>query len=124
MTTPDPSRAAFEQWYSTAGENSRSVERQEDGRYIYVPTEVCWVTWQAAMAHKGADCWQSIETAPKDGTEVWAFNGEQARMRWIEGPGYALWVWVDELLEDADPSPDQPTHWRPLPAAPKQEGST
>lgn len=52
MTTPDPSRAAFEQWYSTAGENSRSVERQEDGRYIYVPTEVCWVAWQAAMAHK------------------------------------------------------------------------
>ena len=62
--------------------------------------------------------WQSIETAPKDGTEVWAFNGEQARMKWISGPGYGLWAWSDELLSDAEPSPDQPTSWMPLPPAP------
>jgi hypothetical protein len=63
--------------------------------------------------------WQPIEEAPRD-REIWAFNGEQGRMMWSEGDGWALWVWVDELLSDADPSPDQPTHWMPLPSAPQQ----
>lgn len=121
MTTPDPSRAAFEQWYANYHDDACD---NHGGIDCTNPKGIAEDAWQAAMAHKGADCWQPIETAPKDGTEVWAFNGEQARMRWIEGPGYALWVWVDELLEDADPSPDQPTHWQPIPAAPKQEGST
>lgn len=118
MTTPDPSRAAFEQWYSTAGENSRSVERQEDGRYIYVPTEVCWVTWQAAMDHKGADFWQPIATAPLDGTRVLLASIQD---RPFAGTGnwvarQRMWTWAYPLLE--------PTHWAPLPAAPKQEGNT
>ena len=64
--------------------------------------------------------WKPIESAPKDGTEIWAYNGEQARMGWIEGQGYALWVWADPLLSDADPNPEQPTHWMPLPAAPSK----
>lgn len=110
MTTPDPIREAFEKWAKHYG--LAVVPNFEDCRIAHN------AGWQAAMAHKGAEGWQSIETAPRDGTEVWAFNGEQARMRWIEGPGYALWVWVDALLEDADPSPDQPTHWQPLPATP------
>lgn len=62
--------------------------------------------------------WQPICEAPKDGTEVWAFNGEQGRMRWIEGDGYALWAWADTLLSDTDPMPTQPTHFMPLPADP------
>lgn len=65
--------------------------------------------------------WLPIETAPKDGTEIWAFNGEQGRMRWIECPGYGLWIWDDVLLSDADPEPEQPTHWMPLPPAPEVE---
>ncbi|MFC4923037.1 DUF551 domain-containing protein [Delftia deserti] len=65
--------------------------------------------------------WQPIETAPKDGAEVWAFNGEQARMVWLEDEFCALWVWGDALLTEVDPSPDQPTHWMPLPAAPGAE---
>lgn len=64
--------------------------------------------------------WQPIETAPRDGTEIWAFNGEQARMHWVEGDGFALWIWSDELLSDIDPCAEQPTHWMPLPAPPKE----
>lgn len=63
--------------------------------------------------------WQSIETAPKDGTEVWAFNGEQVRMKWIEGDGYGLWIYADELLADVCPDPQQPTYYMPLPEPPK-----
>jgi hypothetical protein len=61
--------------------------------------------------------WQQIETAPKD-CEIWAFNGDQARMKWSEGAGWALWIWADDLLSEVDPEPDQPTHWMSLPVAP------
>ena len=43
--------------------------------------------------------WQPISTAPKN-CAVWAFNGEQQRMRWIEGEGYALWIHDEELLNE------------------------
>lgn len=62
--------------------------------------------------------WQPIGTAPKDGTIVWAFNGEQGRMKWVSGSNYALWIWDECTLSDIDPSPEQPSHWMPLPAAP------
>lgn len=65
-----------------------------------------------------ADMWQLIETAPKDGRKLWTYNGEQGVMRWIEGEGYALWIWAEPLLSDVDPHPDQPTHWQDMPEDP------
>ena len=62
--------------------------------------------------------WRDISTAPKDDLEIWAFNGEQARMQWLEGDGYALWFYSDPLLRDVDPDTTQPTHWMPLPTPP------
>lgn len=70
---------------------------------------------ESAIAGAG---WMPMESAPKDGTVIWAFNDEQARMRWVEGEGYALWIWDDETLNDIDPNVAQPTHWMPLPAPP------
>ncbi len=58
--------------------------------------------------------WEPIGEAQKDGTEVWAFNGEQARMKWVEGEEYALWIYADPLLSEADPDPVQPTFFVPL----------
>lgn len=63
--------------------------------------------------------WKTIDVAPRDGSPIWAYNNEQGVMRWISGDGYALWVWVDELLSEVDPDPTQPTHWRSLPEPPK-----
>lgn len=64
--------------------------------------------------------WKPISSAPRDGTEIWAYNGEQGVMRWIEGDGWALWIWADDLLSEVDPDPRQPTHWMPLPEPPKE----
>ena len=69
------------------------------------------------------DGWLPIESAPRDGTVVWAFNGEADRMKWICGDGYDLFIYADELLADVCPDPDQPTHWQPLPAAPMTAAS-
>lgn len=97
----------------THGATSTKYEhRLPDGEY----------TLYASPGKAEAERWQPIETAPKD-REVWAFNGEQGRMQWSEGSadngeGWALWVWCDQLLSDADPEPEQPSHWMPLPAAP------
>ncbi|WP_428851321.1 hypothetical protein [Imbroritus primus] len=74
----------------------------------------------APQDKEDAERWKPIETAPLT-EEIWAYNGEQGRMIWSEGTDWALWVWSDELMADVDPSPDQPTHWMPLPPAP-QEG--
>lgn len=104
MTTPDPSREAFLRWFAESGMTKFQ--------------ETAWAAWQAAMAHKGADCWQSIETAPKDGTRVLLAAIQD---RPIAGTGnwvarQEMWTWAYPLLK--------PTHWAPLPAAPKQEGGT
>ncbi len=62
--------------------------------------------------------WQSIETAPKDGTQFLAFDKGSYFNCWWHDNGYGEQYWMD----DADSEPN-PSHWMPLPAAPaKQEG--
>lgn len=89
------------------------------GRSPSLPSETAA---SVVLAEPAEDGWFPIAQAPRDGTEVWAFNGEQARMLWSQGKSpagsWALWVWADPLLADADPSPEQPTYFRPLPAPP------
>jgi len=67
--------------------------------------------------------WQPIATAPKDGSAVLAYDGEEcAVVRW----GYHTWVkdqpashcWVGEGV---DYPPNRFTHWMPLPLPPKDQ---
>jgi hypothetical protein len=60
--------------------------------------------------------WQPIATAPKDGTQIWAWDDER-------GSNPAMWV-ESEWWITYDDATIQPTHWMPLPAAPvvTQEG--
>lgn len=60
------------------------------------------------------DGWLPIESAPKDGTPVLAYQAGRYFKCWLECDRYeGGYFWQDE--EDSEPSP---THWRPLPSAP------
>lgn len=82
-----------------------------------------WPEWRLVKSFPDASPWRPIAEAPTDGTEVWAYNGEQGRMVWVSGEEYALWVWADELLSDVDPNPEQPTFFIPLPPVPAEATS-
>lgn len=110
MNTSDEVRAAFDAWLKrhfsafvlgcmTAPEKSLALQAYQAG-------------------HSSAQKWRPISEAPVDGTEVWAFNGEQGRMKFSKGTEWALWIWADEVLADVDPCAEQPTHFRDLPEPP------
>lgn len=62
--------------------------------------------------------WQSIETAPKDGTQFLAFDKGSYFNCWRHDNGYGEQYWMDDAYSEPNP-----WHWMPLPAAPaKQEG--
>jgi hypothetical protein len=62
--------------------------------------------------------WQPIETAPKDGSPILAYqpDGGCVVISWVEyfdGGG----VWTVDWVDGAEPP--TPTHWMPLPEPPK-----
>lgn len=65
--------------------------------------------------------WQPIETAPKDGTWVLGFKERKyvqdqiETWHWVEAEDFVGW----EHAAEANDFYEQPTHWMPLPAPPK-----
>lgn len=62
--------------------------------------------------------WQPIETAPKDGTPILAYEtdwGYPISIRWHQP--WQSWVLNGVLLKLGDWG--EPTHWMPLPAPPR-----
>ena len=75
--------------------------------------------------HETTEQWQPIETAPKDGTHVWAFwpatytNDNAAQTETWFAPRIVREgeCWQSAFEEAADDN--SPTYWMPLPEAPK-----
>lgn len=66
--------------------------------------------------------WQSIEAAPKDGTNILVWDGvTMTTAWWWEKGGYWRLVDAGEHAEDDQCTP-QPTHWMPLPEPPPKNG--
>lgn len=62
--------------------------------------------------------WLPIESAPKDGTKIWAFNPtfeEQCVLQWSAGTEWSGWLYTDAVLNDCLAVELTPTHWQPLP---------
>ena len=54
--------------------------------------------------------WQPIETAPKDWTDILAYDGHSIFIACF-GVGEWLLTWGEDTMH--------PTHWKPLPEPPK-----
>ena len=77
--------------------------------------------------------WQTIETAPRDGTRIWAWSagygqretcmqkygkGSPGFAKWEEGDGPLNYGWGWREPQNNWSSTWEPTHWMPLPAPP------
>lgn len=73
----------------------------------------------ALVADRQRDQWQDISTAPKDGTTVLLFapgwDSPNTGWRFTED------AWQDCPYSHRGDGSYEPTHWQPLPAAPKGE---
>lgn len=67
MTTPDPSRAAFEQWYANYHDDACD---NHGGIDCTNPKGIAEDAWQAAIAHKGAELEQVHEARRQAQTEL------------------------------------------------------
>ena len=94
---------------------------------------------QATRSQKEADPWQPIETAPKNKTILIGYRNTHGHWRTLRGEWFSVEeineMWEDpegvepgwfETSVEADDVPNvwrtDPTHWRPLPAAPLPQG--
>ena len=73
--------------------------------------------------------WQHIESAPRDGTWIIAWDGKSVQpVCWAEGypDEYNGWAygsayWGGTLYEGVNEVSEHPTHWMPLPPPPTGE---
>jgi len=70
-----------------------------------------FLAMERAKAAEAERAWRDIETAPKNGTQVWGWNGhDMETIIWAGDPPSWLVTWSDaDFL---------PTYWQPLPAPP------
>jgi hypothetical protein len=94
-------------------EADRSLERDHNGRggdcdpVFSGPRHAT-----RAIGNAQAEGWRPIETAPKDGTRVWATDGDlYFAMHFDE-----RYSWMHDA-----PLVAKPTHWQPLPTPPQPE---
>jgi len=64
--------------------------------------------------------WQPIETAPKDGTEILAWQWGEGTFVVFWCPRFFTWKWTTHRLDGDEYL--YPSHWMPLPASPVTEG--
>ncbi len=63
--------------------------------------------------------WEPIETAPKDGTLVFYYLGEDAMRYTDDLVIVARWKREESCIVDSENFPHRPTHWLPIPPLPK-----
>lgn len=121
--------------YFQAGKWASNVARQVQCRLAaqgyLCSNDTTKVTQENSYVTEAPPEWQPIESAPKDGTHVWGWNEGDSRSN-----GYECWFGEDDFIlgelkwlrGDGDDYstghyyiPCRPTHWMPLPPAPKIE---
>ena len=66
-----------------------------------------------------ADAWQSIATAPKDGTAILAWwVGEKPQPIIVRYVNQAVYIWASIGAQHGEFNEKYVTHWQPLPPEP------
>ena len=140
-------REGFEAWANGEGHPPR--RQYVGGPYASGEMEVAWAAWQAAIAYiRQHDDWQPIETAPKMRKIIVTYKNELGKDRCVmacyyeanalemnddyadvgtydeaTGQSFAPAGWYEEVDHEGDVYAlgGEPTHWRPLPAPPKDQ---
>lgn len=120
-------RDRFEAWALSRG---MRVVRYAVGDHLGVGdyqddyTLDAWAAWQAAIAYiRQHDDWLPIETAPKNGSIILLFGRNQRGGNYIADAKWTGGAWcLFDPKNDAHEWPsDYHTHWRSLPAPPKEQ---
>jgi hypothetical protein len=64
--------------------------------------------------------WRTIDSAPKDGTEILISGITTQGLRYIDVAGFFDGDWMEANEEDRDYPFRKVTHWLPLPQGPKE----
>lgn len=90
-----------------------------DGQSVGIRKDVLEALRQVATSRIATipDGWQPIETAPKDGYPVLVYVQTKNGETWIDVCRYEECCWFSGMSIIR-----HPTHWQPLPAAPKPTG--
>lgn len=105
-------QGAFEVYEALRALSSQPVADGVDSIEV-TPSSGC-VFADMGVERPVANGWLPIETAPKDGAQLLAYDKTNGYYNcWWHKNGYGEEYWMDEA--DTEPNP---THWRPLPASP------
>lgn len=99
-----------------------AMMRRLNSKEVLAPHAICELldALEAALARAEGAGWQPIETAPKDGTRILVWIGDDFPMvaKWKESKYGSWWNPCEDLIADVLGA-CAPTHWMPLPAAPE-----
>ena len=115
MTTPDPSREAFEKHILKIGDTGLStvgmgtIARLASGDYEKASTQERWLTWQAAMAHIQADRGAAQNSPESEQTRM------DAGSTVLPNQAYRMLIPdVDIIRPDDEYLSDDTTKWEPV----------
>ncbi len=98
------------------------VDRLAENQAILQPRTVIATAEQSQMLSLiPARIWQPIETAPTDGRQILTWRSTSCVLHVDFGAWYQTSFWSKSHSLVGWPAETQPTHWMPLPEAPKEE---
>jgi hypothetical protein len=111
----------FEPGPALPGYVSKNCAHCGDMRWLHDTARII----RGLLTEQNASEWQPIETAPKDGTHVWLWNGYRRAIGWYKSyedgsDGWHRQSIIGEGLGRRDIDPE--THWMPLPDPPRDAG--
>jgi hypothetical protein len=111
--------AAIARWRAPVAEPVAAQDTEIDWKSMTARMDFGMANAEASAAAAAAwnqrSAWQPIETAPRDGSQILAWDGDELLIAWWCDGGR----WISDNLQQYHPGEyENPTHWQPLPSPP------